>query len=934
MAGGILLGLGRGAVRLFTREGRHAALAGARRIFTREGLKAAVKGGGRAVGRTTLKGMKVGGKAALYGGSMWMIDKLFANTGIDAQSLFGFHGGGIGGSIKNKLIAGAGINGQLTSNFTIPESEQQDNTSNLSQKNPDIPEPDSEEGGGTGGNSEILRLLYKILRNTEKDLSLTKATLDTSVDDLNKTLLTHNMLKESSEKTEDSLEDIKSTEKEILEAEEPQKKLAKLQLDELTKQNSDRFDIRGDRNENEEGEGEGYGSSGSEGRGGSWLSNLAGYALTEGIYHAGKSALKFVAKRAVIPAAKAVVAAGAAPAAFAAAATAGFAAVLEGAAGSVKAARLKEALPKEKDNWDNNAWQKLLSMMDENETKIYDRAVKPYLTQLESIKEPEAEELMLGIRRRWYTCLYNLRLTGSTNGVILSGSDNPYVTAQLNSARLSNLSIEIQQCRQSIQARKKEAERQARVEESIQKYKNSGNTMARDSKEYQDAMELKAWRDASIKIKGLFIKDEATRRAFFEKYIASAGYKWNEDLYKRFTSPLKEGEHRLTETEEIAIAEAEHSKKMRTDSAYRKAEETRLENDNVYSELESMIDSRLETFEYNDQLSRDENAANFVQLADELEAKINESSLSAEQKDQLNGKITEFGNTFAKNRLNVSKSNWEDIKNDYEDWNEFDESEDYYHVMRDMAKDELERRKDTEIEEQRRSAVREHHEQAGEYFSVLKPEFKNSDDLDVYNNPDNYEWFKTEEDELKYRLETYPEDRDEIANSPQYSTDLKIKYGLTTAKEVEAERQEWDRLDELAGSQEVDSYGLEWLSEKYKGNRFRDNMGRYIMARYANGGELSDDNIVTIVSEALEFAKDQQKIDNGQTVFGANGRYDENAVWDTSDESFSDNDRATMERILKTVEKQGKQHNEEREAARRELNSRWEQPLDGSNIDD
>ena len=811
---------------------------------------------------------------------------------------------------------------------TSPEQGQTEPSSDASQKVSD--ETDVDEGGGGGGESEILRLLYKILRNTEKDLSLTKATLDTSVDDLNKTILTHNMLKESSEKTEDSLEDIKSTEKEILDAEEPQKKLAKLQLDELTKQNSDRFSVGGeDGGEGEEGD-EG-GREGDEGGGSSWLSNIGSYVLGEGLYQGAK----FVGRKLIVPAAKAVVAAGAAPAAFAAAATAGFAAVLEGAAGSVKAARLKEALPKEKDNWDNNAWQKLLSMMDENETKIYDRAVKPYLAQLESIKEPEAEELMLGIRRRWYTCLYNLRLTGSTNGVILSGSDNPYVTAQLNSARLSNLSVEVQQCRQSIQARKKEAERQARVEESIQKYKNSGNTMARDSKEYQDAMELRAWRDASVKIKGLFIKDEAARRAFFEKYIASAGYKWNEDLYKRFTSPLQEGEHRLTEAEEIAIAEAEHSKKMRTDSAYREAEETRLENDNVYSELESMIDSRLETFEYNDQLSKDKNAANFVQLADELEAKINESNLSAEQKDQLNRKITEFGNTFAKNRLNVSKSNWEDIKNNYEDWNEFNESEDYYHVMRDMAGDELERRENAKIEDERRESVRTQHEQAGEHFSVIKPEFKDSDDPDVYSNPDNYVWFKTEEDELEYRLETYPEDRDEIANSPQYSTDLKIKYGLTTAEEVKAEQQEQDRLEELADSQEVDSYGLDLLSGQYKGNRFRDYMGRYIMAKYANGGELSDDNIATIVSEALEFAKDQQKIDNGiQPVLGSDGRYDPFAVFDTDDESFSENDRTTMERILTEVRKQGMQHNEEREEAIRWRKSLWEQPIDGSNIED
>ncbi len=910
-----LYGLGRA---LFTTQGRRAAVASAKGLMTREGVKAAFKGGGRLLG----KAGALGAKTALYGGSAWVAHELLRDTGFSAQSLFGF-GHGIGGeSLKNRLIAGGGgVNGQSVFGAASPEQGQPEPSSNASRKVSDETDVDESD---SGGESEILRLLYKILRNTEKDLSLTKATLDTSVDDLNKTILTHNMLKESSEKTEDSLEDIKSTEKEILDAEEPQKKLAKLQLDELTKQNSDKFSIGG---EGEEGSREG-GREDEEGSGSSLLSEIA---LGEALYRGAT----FVGRKLIVPAAKAVVAAGAAPAAFAAAATAGFAAVLEGAAGSVKAARLKEALPKEKDNWDNNAWQKLLSMMDENETKIYDRAVKPYLAQLESIKEPEAEELMLGIRRRWYTCLYNLRLTGSTNGVILSGSDNPYVTAQLNSARLSNLSVEVQQCRQSIQARKKEAERQARVEESIQKYKNSGNTMARDSKEYQDAMELRAWRDASVKIKGLFIKDEAARRAFFEKYIASAGYKWNEDLYKRFTSPLKEGEHRLTEAEEIAIAEAEHSKNMRTNSSYREAEETRLENNNVYSELESMIDSRLETFEYNDQLSRDENAANFVQLADELEAKINESNLSAEQKGQLNGKITEFGNTFAKNRLNVSKSNWEDIKNDYEDWNEFNESEDYYHVMRDMAGDELERRENAKIEDERRESVRTQHEQAGEYFSVIKPEFKDSDDPDVYSNPDNYVWFKTEEDELKYRLETYPEDRDEIANSPQYSTDLKIKYGLTTAEEVKAEQQEQDRLEELADSQEVDSYGLDLLSGQYKGTRFRDYMGRYIMAKYANGGKLSDDNIATIVSEALEFAKDQQKIDNGiQPVLGSDGRYDPFAVFNTDDESFSEDDRTTMERILTEVRKQGMQHNEEREEAIRWRKSLWEQPIDGSNIED
>ena len=64
-----------------------------------------------------------------------------------------------------------------------------------------------------------------------------------------------------------------------------------------------------------------------------------------------------------------------------------------------------------------------------------------------------------------------------------------------------------------------------------------------------------------------------------------------------------------------------------------------------------------------------------------------------------------------------------------------------------------------------------------------------------------------------------------------------------------------------------------------------------------------------------------------------NGRYDEYAVFDTDDESFSDEDRETMERILTLIERQGREHNEEREAARRKIDAQWEMPLDGQNID-
>ena len=898
------------------------------RMIGRHGLKK----GGLMTGRFALRKAKYGlkfagrglGKTALYGGSMWLANKFLEGTGWDAQSLFGFgSGGGLGGpSLKNKLAIGTGINGQ---SFT-GVSEQDDDQSNdlqSQQKTPNITEPDDEGAGGS--NSDVIRLLYKILRNTEKDLALTESTLSVTTEDLNKTIIANKLLQSSAEKTEDSLEELKATEKEILDAQEPQKKLAKLQLDELTKQNSDSFMAR----EDDEGDEEGGEGGGEGGGGGSWLSTLGEFALEEGLYQAGK----FAVRKAVVPAVKAVAAAGGGAAAGVVAASLGMAAVLEGAAGSVKAARLKEALPKDGNTWDDNSWNKLLSMMDDNEAKIYKRAVEPYLKQLEAIKDPEADSLILEIRRRWYNCLYNLRLTGSTNGVLLDGSDNPYVTAQLNSAKISNIPYDIQQCRATIQANKKEQERHERVENAIQQYKDSGAVMARDSKEYQDAMELRAWQRAAEKIKGYSIPDENTRRKFFENYIKSAGFTFKEDLYRRFTKPLQDGEHRLTEEEEIAIAEAEHSKNMRTNADYRAAEETRRERSGVYDELENLIDSRLSEFEYDDQLSREENAANFVQLADELEEKISNSNLDDDQKQQLSGKIVAYGNTFAREKARISETDWESLEDKDESWNEFDEEEDFYHTMRWMASDEIERREDQQAEMDRRQTVREQHEQNGEHFSVIKPEFKNSEDPDDYDNPDNYMWFKSEEDQLRYRLETYPEDREDILNSPLYSNDLLIKYGLKTQEDVQAETEEASRLEDLANSEQVDDYGLTWLSGQYKGNRFRDNMGRYIMAKYADGGELSSDDIATLVSEALEFAKDQEKRDNGQTVWGANGRYDEYAVFDPDDESFSDEDRETMERILTLIERQGREHNEEREAARRKIDAQWEMPLDGQNID-
>ena len=771
---------------------------GATKAVAKQGLKQGAKGLTKAAIKQTAKtAAKKVGKTMLLTGGMSFLNAMLQGTGINANSLVGF-GKSATSMFNNPTPMSGGSGGNGVAGGGNPTEDEDDSQAQSPLQSTDSTEPSDSDGSETG----IMGILQKILRNTERDYALTRSILLTTNEELNKTISTNFLLKKSSEYTETSLDEIDQTTKDILDSEKPQKELAELQLKEATKQNSDFFG-EGEDGENEEGEG-GGGGNGGGGLGG-LLDTAMNVWMAADVAKMGWSAIKAIPSVAGW-AANGLAGAGVVGTGLIAAAVAGMAGVVEGAAGNVKAARLKAFLPQDGNTWDDRSWSNLLNAMDEKEKKIYEKHVKPYLDQLKAINHPEAEMAIYSIRKQWYDCLYNLRLKGATNAILIgTGDDNPYVRAQLSISGIYNLPQTVADVKRRIAEEKADLERSERIENRVSDFKSSGKLLDKNSQQYKTGQKVAAWQNALHVGNQMTFASEEQRKQWFYNHIPAdirgndAQFDIDYDKYVKNT----DGGYRFSEQEEIAVQEYRHS--VDTRSAERTARENEKANRQaeIFDGIRTQLIDTYQNYKIDESIEREEALYNLDETFNPIKRQMwqHRDDMSRNQLSELQDKYAEYIANLMK-RIGVTMDDCMatysegDPNLQYLSENDIFERalislEGETRVQKDAEKEDERRRiedeRRAEAERQRATARAEFEEATSGKFLVRKKSEDDDfgiDDLQDSTNVDDYYMFDNEEDALQQELQQndgeLPWDR-----YSAYSRDLLIKYGVIKPEEPE-----------------------------------------------------------------------------------------------------------------------------------------------------